>query len=288
MRLWSFLLYLPFVLSHPIRSISFYGLETELKDFTCSWKHPITFYLDVLKALDFTTIRVPFSREYVLNNDFSKMDNFIQQSYIRNFTIILDYHRTYNSHQGDITEVSIKDLIDTWYKVLDRYLWYDNVIGGNCFNEPQGKDPVPIMNYMKSVFDAIESRYGDRYIHFATGTNWGGSLVGINLENEPYKDRMIYSAHKYAFSGTADRADWDSSFGTLFPAEKLCIGEWGFILPEQREWAERFIAYLREKGIEHTSYWTVANSGDTGNLVFDDCEIIKWDHYSLIKKLWYG
>lgn len=277
--------FVSFVLSHPIRSISFYGLETDLKDFTCSWKYPITYYLDILKALDFTTIRVPFSREYVLNNDFSKMDNFIQQSYLRNLTIILDYHRTYNSHQGDITEVSKQDLVATWLNILDRYLWYDNVIGANCFNEPTTTDPNIVNDYMKAVFNAIESKFGTRFLHFATGTNWGSSLVGISLENEPYKDRVIYSIHIYPFSGDSNRESWERSFGSLFPPEKLCVGEFGW-MDKERDWAERFIAYLREKKIQHTSFWTVCNSHDTSNIFQDDCETINWWQYNTLKKLW--
>ena len=57
------LLYLPIV-QGLIKGYNFYGLETPLRDFTCSWKHPVSYYIDQLEQFGFNSIRVPFSKQW--------------------------------------------------------------------------------------------------------------------------------------------------------------------------------------------------------------------------------
>jgi hypothetical protein len=59
-----------------IRGMNYYGLETPGQDFVCGWAHRPDYYLKILNDLNFNSIRLPFSLEYIRNGDFSKMDEF--------------------------------------------------------------------------------------------------------------------------------------------------------------------------------------------------------------------
>lgn len=109
--------------------------------------------------------------------------------------------------------------------------------------------------------------------------------MGINLEHLPYSNRIIYSVHKYHFSAPANPAGWDASFGSLFPPEKLIVGEWGFRNPEDMWFGRDFSNYLISKKIKNQIFWTVAHSGDTGGLWKDDCQTIDMEKYNIIKPL---
>ena len=113
----------------------------------------------------------------------------------------------------------------------------------------------------------------------------------------PYKDRIFYSTHKYAFSlppgANADTYDyewdWDNSFGNVgLPKEKLTVGEWSWVETKEKEvaWSRRFVDYLKKKDIRNTIYFTVAHTVDTGNVFFDDCLTIKYETVLLLHKLW--
>jgi hypothetical protein len=114
----------------------------------------------------------------------------------------------------------------------------------------------------------------------------------MELHNIPKsaKERLYYSVHKYHFSGDGSQRDWEESFGNLqwLPPDRIVIGEFGWDAKEQKQedWASRFMSYLQTKNITNTVYWTIAHSGDTGNLFNDDCQTINWRHYNLLKKFW--
>jgi hypothetical protein len=290
MRLLGLLgLLLPFTRGHPIRCLSFSGLETERYDLQCTWVKPVEYYLDMVKHLDFDTIRLPFSKQYVDNGDLSKMDNFIQQTYLRNISVILDYHRTFNSHQGaDIYEggATLDQFIATWLRLLDRYVQYPNVIGHNAMNEPTGSDPQPILYWTGALFDAVEKRFGNRYQHYVTGTMWSSNLRGMSLEDRPYHDRIYYSLHIYPFSNPSNEESWEWNLAGI-PVEKLIVGEFGGVLPKDEKWIDSFLAYVHKKGIQHTCFWNLVMSRDTTNIVSDaDCMTINWDMYNKLKQVW--
>lgn len=85
--MFNFLLFLPIV-NAIIKGYNFYGLETQLKDFTCSWKHPPDFYIDKLSELGFNSVRVPFSVQWVNEGDYHKMDDFIEIATHKNMSIL--------------------------------------------------------------------------------------------------------------------------------------------------------------------------------------------------------
>lgn len=273
-----------------VKGISFYGLETPLENFVCSWVYPVEHYMAELKTLGFNVFRLPFSYEYYMKGDLSKMDDFIDQAREHEMDVILDLHRIWNSHQGPTPEegVTLDIIIDMWLHILKRYENHTNVVGHNVFNEYQGTDIGYLTSYHKRVFNVIENTFPNRYMHYACGYLWSGIIKGFTLEDLPFHDKIKYSVHKYYFSGTADERDWEESFGNEFPADKLIIGEWGWKQQNSNEldWATRFIAYLRKKGIRNTGFWTIAHSGDTDGIYFDDCININYDKYNLLKTLW--
>lgn len=273
-----------------IKGISIYGLETPLQDFVCSWEHPVDYYIQELHYLGFDVIRLPYSHEYVQRGDLSKMDAFMESSDRHNVKVVLDLHRIWNSHQGPDPEegVTLDQIINTWKTLLHRYSHYQGLIGHNAFNEYQGINITYLVDYHTKIFNAIEQEFPGRFIHFACGYLWSGNLRNFSLEHLPYHDKIIYSVHKYVFSGTGNESDWEESFGTVFPPSKLVIGEWGWKQqdPKEVEWATRFISYLKRKGIRDTGFWTLAHSGDTDGIYFDDCENINWPKYDLLKTLW--
>lgn len=136
-----------------------------------------------------------------------------------------------------------------------------------------------------NFFNRIHDAFGERFVFFATGLLWSGILSGFSLEDQPFADHLVYSVHKYHFSGTGDRRDWEGSFGNAFPPQKMIVGEWGFRDPEDLQFGRDFSSYLKEKGILNQCFWTIAHSGDTGGLWYDDCETINWTKYDIIKKL---
>ena len=114
-----------------------YGLETDLKDISCSWINPAEYYIDLVKSMGFNTIRLPFSAQYVNDNDFSVMDRIVEKASSVDITLILDYHRTWASHQGDFWETNVPDFWGVWEKVLDRYQDYPIVRYIDLYNEFQ-------------------------------------------------------------------------------------------------------------------------------------------------------
>jgi hypothetical protein len=282
-------LLLPFTATaHYLKGVSFYGLETEWRDFVCSWKNPPSFYLAQLQTLNFNLLRLPFSFQYVQEKNFQKMDEIVGYAYWYNMSVVLDMHRIWSSHQGSGPEegITMTEFIQNgWFPVLDRYLNFPNVVMHNIYNEYQGTDVAYLKSYSLQVMDAVEARYGPRYQHAITGYKWGGTLEGFDIGNVTYKDRIWYSVHKYAFSGTADEADWNTSFPTNLT--QFIVGEMGFKMTDHDiEWANRFIDFLIKRDIRHTAFWTIAHSSDTDGLWYDDCQNFDWSKYQIFNRLY--
>lgn len=283
------LLLLPLCLAY-YKGISFYGLETESRNFVCSWVQPYDFYLERLHDLGFNFLRLPFSYQWVQEGDFSKMDEIIASAWYWNMSVVLDMHRIQSSHQGWSPEeggLTIDDFIHKgWMPMLDRYQIWPNVVMHNIYNEFQGGSEhlAYLITYSIALMDAVEARFSNRFIHAVTGFSWAGNLSGVEIENLPYSNRIKYSIHKYAWSGTGDENDWNGSFGNL-PSDHLIIGEFGF-LKKDEDWAKRFITYLKKRGILDAAFWTIAHSGDTDGLWKDDCITFDWDKYNVLNALW--
>lgn len=294
MKLLSVLLLLPLFCQalNDVRGIAIYGLETDHRGFVCDWVNPVDVYINSLAKLGFNLIRVPFSYQYIQEGDFSKLDHILQLCANNQLNVVLDMHRIWSWTQGPSPTdgISLEQFTGAWEAVLARYKDNPFVIGHNIYNEYQGSDPETVQVYTRKVMAAIERGFPGRFIYFLTGPRWGGSLVGMSMEDLPYAGRIYYSVHKYHFSGDGSQRDWEESFANLpwLPPEKIVIGEFGWDArdPKQEEWATRFLTFLQRRNITMSSYWTIAHSHDTGNLYQDDCVTINWKHYGLLKRYW--
>ena len=289
-----FLLFLPVVVQAVIRGISHYGLETDLGKsgcgYICCWANPLEFYVKTLHDLEFNSIRIPFSAEYVQEGNFSVMDTFFDLALQYDMNITLDFHRTVNSHQpfSPISEISLQDFLEIWYHLIERYESNPKFYAISVFNEYQGSNVEWYTSLIKNILMAIESKFPQRFVYLAGCINWSGNCAEVSYEDLPFADRILYAWHKYIFSssnGTYEH-DWNYSVGQ-YPT-KIVLEEWGFKMTEEEIlWANQFIAWLKLTGISSNFFWTIAHSGDTGGLFDDgDCTSINWNKYQIIKKLW--
>ena len=274
------------------RCMNFYGLETPRLGFVCDWAHPPYHYLSILKqTMNIDTIRLPFSREYIESGNFSLMDCFIRDCNSLGLSVILDYHRTYASHQGPSPEegISLTQFEDTWALVAARYKDHGNVIGIGIFNEYQGKDAEYVIKIHNQVISAIESVVPDKYLYFVGCTNWGGDCGQFRLDKfniDP--ERLYIEVHKYIFSGASNPTDWDISIPSSVPSSNWFIGEmgWKSTIPREREWAHTFLSYLHKRNITNVCGWTIAHSGDTDGWWKDDCEVFDWGKAAVLNAFW--
>lgn len=297
MRLFS-LLFLP-VVSSIIRGVSFFGLETTLKNFVCSWVNPPEYYLKILNELGFNSIRLPWALPYAFENNFTNMDKFMNESYKYNFTILFDLHRIDYDHQDNPHDhgTTTEKIIEGWLTILDRYKNFDNILGLNTYNEYQLGDYDYLLGFNIQVLNAVEKAFPDRFQYFITGVNWGGEIQNLNLEMMSYHDQVHYSLHKYVFSIDASKdyeKNWDITFGQFaglynsLKLGKVIVGEWGFIDPLDRPWAQRFIKYLKKRGVLDTYFWTIAHSQGTDGLWENDCVTFDTDKFNVLKSLWHS
>ena len=273
-----------------IRGINWFGHETELGKFTCSWQHPTEYYLEKLQQMGFNSLRIPFSYQYIQNGDFSSLDHFFNIVGNYNMTVVLDFHRINNHAQSPIPTdgISQEQFRDAWVTIANRYKDHKELVALELFNEYQGSDANYYNDIMKKTILHIEERIPQRFEYVVGGHSWGGNLAGITLEDLPIKDRIKYSIHTYIFSGNSVPANWDIAFGS-YP-EKVQVTEWGFRTPDEGEdqtwWARMFIDYLKKRNIRNTYFWCLSHSGDTRALFYDDCQTVNWEKLKIIQTLW--
>lgn len=280
-----------------IRCMNFYGLETVSKDLVCGWQHNPRWYLERLKYDMFiNTIRLPFSYEYVREGQWTNMDKIINDCHLLQMRVILDYHRTYNTHQGPVPEegISRQQFIDAWKTVLHRYYNYENVFGVGVFNEIQAfNDFKYTVDLHKEVVSALEAEFPDRFYYFLGCPNWGGNCLDMMSLRDLLPtvwNRTYIEVHKYSFSGEQSTQAWDISIPDTIQPNHWFIGEFGWkeTEPSQVEWAIEFINYLKSRGIYNACAWTIAHSGDTNGWWNDDCETFNWDKAEILTRLWYS
>lgn len=260
-----------------IRCINYYGFETPFKNLVCSWKNDPEFYLrKLITEMHINTIRLPFSYEYITGNDLSRMDSMISLCRDLNINVILDWHRTWSSHQGAIPEegITLDIFISAWMNLLDRFKGYHNVVGVGIFNEIQLNNDFAYANNLHTqVITMLEQQFPDRFYYFAGCPSWGGNCSDMHLESLPVWNRTFIEVHKYRFSGRSDRADWDISIPNRIPYNHWFIGEVGWKQEDDRDttWGMGFMQYLQQRNITNVCLWTIAHSGDTNGWFNDDC-----------------
>lgn len=282
------LIFVVYVSADILKCMNFYGLETQRMGLVCDWSHEFTWYLDRLVAdLGINTIRLPFSYELLKYHSLDLMDRFVHECGKRNIKVILDWHRTWNTHQGPTPEEGIDraEFIASWIKMLERY---PDVFGVGIFNEIQTDDFDYANKLHHEVITAIEKRFPGKFVYFAGCPRWGGDCNGMKLNDMPTWNRTFIEVHKYIFSGTSNQEDWEKSMPRNIPADHWFIGEigWKHEMQKEREWAERFLAYLNSRNISNLCAWTIAHSGDTEGWWKDDCETFQLEKAALLRSFW--
>ena len=265
------------------------GLETNNRALDCYWSHPPEYYIPLLHDIGFNSLRVPFSAEYVREGDFHIMDQIFELAQEHEMTVLLDLHRWYNNYQGNVDEFNRDDLKHVWITILNRYKDREALTSVGIWNEYQNDDVNFWNGYLRDVITTLEDKYPNRFIYYASGVRWAGSLHGMDLEDLPFKDRIRYEWHKYRFSSGYDwRKDWDWSTESGLPKDRIVAGEFGWKSDNDYDvqWANAFVDYLIEKDIRDTYFWMAwISSGDTGGIGLD-CNRVDWRKVEILKRLW--
>jgi len=274
-----------------IKGINWFGFETEYQNLMCTWTHDIDWHMSKMKDIGFNYIRLPFSLEFVNNENWENMDIFFEKAHEHDMKVVLDFHRLHNTFQSPKPFDKIygfDDFLFAWETIIERYEAYPNLFGIDIFNEYQSSNYVEWNNLSRQIVSFLETRFPNRFIFFVGGVNWGGDIHYIDLDDLPYSERIWYTIHKYWFSDTPPyEPKWDYSFGNHHPI--VNVGEWGFKSDEENEvqWAEDFVNYLKEKNIRDTFFWTWSfNSGDTGGILTETCTDIDEKKVQLLHRLW--
>lgn len=271
--IWLLFLLIHLVLATPpIRCVNFYGIETERKAPVCDWQHEPKWYLQHLKeGYGLNSIRLPYSREYAIGNDFRKLDNLINTCHDMDIKIILDYHRTYSTHQGKTpTEgITLGQFLDTHVGLLQRYR--EKIWGVSVFNEIQITDGNYTNRINHMVVNAIESQFPNTYKYFLGCANWGHDCSDITIP-EGFENRSFIDIHQYAF--TDNQTTRNITFPSRIPPQNYFVGEIG-AKSEEMPWLRNYLEYLEQRNITNLCFWTISHSSDTGGLWKDDCETIE-------------
>lgn len=272
--------------------MNFYGLETERENLVCSWVHPPEWYLERLRMwMGINSIRLPFSYHYLMKGNFSIMDNFIEAARRQNMNVILDYHRTWPSHQGSTPEegLSLQDFVGAWVRLLSRYENASNVNGIGCFNEIQKPDANYTKTMHRTLVSAVEEHFPGRFEYFLGCPVWGSDCSEmVSLQDLPVWNRTKIEVHKYAFTGPSTVKEWNRTIPTSIDPSHWFVGETGWKMSSSTEveWGHRFIDYLVQRGIRNVCLWTIAHSDDTSGWWQDDCETFQADKAKMALKLW--
>ena len=220
-----------------VKGLSWFGFETQ--DFVVDglWQHSMTTYLDQLQSLKITTLRVPFSAEWIyynfdlypydglLNADpdnqhkkaIEILDTLFDECEERGIYIMLDLHRLQNTYISELwyspfdRQFTTDTYFAVWERMLTRYGGRPNLFAVDLLNEPHGSatwgSGNPSTDWNTFVEVAIP-RLGTKFSSFSflflvEGIVWGHTFEGYvqhPLNIPGYEDRIIFSPHSYGKS----------------------------------------------------------------------------------------
>jgi len=240
-----------------------------------------------LAKRDFNWLRIPFSADYIVEGNFIVMDEMIQRCSVWNISVLLDWHRNNNLFQDDWLEhISLEEYIRLYSVLMDRYRTNGAVKMIGLWNEYKGNNATYWTEQMTFVMNTFEKKYPDRFYWSVGCPVWSSNCGEMNWSGLPYSNRIFVDHHKYPFTQpNMDQPDaWNNTF--YHDPKQIIIGEWGFKFPDGKDWADNFVDWLKERGIQNTFFWTaVTNSGDTEAL-WKNCNIFEEDKMKLIQFLW--
>jgi hypothetical protein len=220
------------------------------------------------------SVRIPFSYEYVsCEEGLHGLRDLISNCAERNLSVILDYHRGYADHQGPSPvekDITFELYSELWLTLLDDLSDLHNIKALSLFNEYQGTNSTDAETLQLQMARLIESVHPGRFMYMLGCAVWSTDCRGMyaNLMNESFANRAMIEIHIYDFHGTLNPLKFP-------PTEyKVFVGELGW-MDFSSAWAKSTISYFRANRIKDVCMWTIAHSGDTGNLYEDDCETPK-------------
>jgi len=221
-----------------IRGMSWFGFETQ--DFVVNglWKHPMDFYLGVLKEIGVNVLRVPFSAEWILyhkdlypcegmvagdpehqhKTSWHILEQLFDKAAAQDLYIILDLHRLHKEYISELwysptdRQFTEEGFFNTWFTMLDHFGNRTNLFAVDLLNEPHGMATWGSGNpatdwrmFAESAVTKFQERYPHfKWLYFIEGINWGKDLSGV-ISNplrvpESAKRRIVYSPHCYGKS----------------------------------------------------------------------------------------
>lgn len=185
-------IYVNNTIPYRIRGVNWHGIETNCKVPHGLWLNKVSFYLDILNANKFNSVRLPVSYE-VMNNldqpvlqscltsnpelehlsvgDF--LDYFMDTLRVRNITLLVDLHTI----QGRITQypwtnsVSFNATKSAWVNFLKRY--GTKVFGVELKNEPHNECQLDeFIHWCVSTIESIERETSFNGLYFISGVQY--------------------------------------------------------------------------------------------------------------------
>ena len=248
-----------------IAGINWFGMESDIFTPHGLWTRNYQDMMDQMVALEFNTIRLPYSSEMLHTTkmpsgiDFYRnpelagltpieiMDEVIRYAGEVGLRVILDHHRssagagaTANGlwYEGQYTEAQ---WIADWQMLAARYAGDPTVIGADLHNEPHngtwgGGGATDWAAAAERAGNAILA-VNDNWLIFVEGVAtyegqhywWGGNLMGV--ADRPIvldvADRVVYSPHDYPNSVYAQPWFQGADFGDALPDKFEQM--WGYI-----------------------------------------------------------
>ena len=222
-----------------VKGLSWFGFETQ--DFVVDglWQHPMTTYLDQVQTLNITTLRVPFSAEWIyynfdiypynglLSGDPSNqhkksieiLDTLFDECEERGIYIMLDLHRLHNTFISELwysptdRQYTSETFFVVWERMISRYGERKNLFAVDLLNEPHGSatwgryNPSTDWNqFVEMAIPRLAATFenvSNPFLFLVEGIEWGHTFQNYRqypLELPEYEDRIIFSPHSYGRS----------------------------------------------------------------------------------------
>lgn len=150
------------------KCLSIYGIETNLRNTVCSWRHPHSYYMEEASKRGFNTFRIPISIQYLVEGNFDILDGIVRKAEEINAQIFLDIHRVSNEYQQPNPDKGIEEyggvsnrdeLFDQVSKMLARYMGSPAVVAVNSWQVELKRENMKYLNRLTpSLFLSLGTR----------------------------------------------------------------------------------------------------------------------------------
>jgi endoglucanase len=302
-----------------LKGVNWFGFETDQLLVHGLWTgRTMDSFLAQIVEMGFTSLRVPVAPEvFSQQKAIANLHTFATAAEGHGLSILLDLHNcspreNLKGNPGGCANYSI----DKWYATLGSMtlfsLHHENVLGIDIFNEPHqlswktwrdlateaGKQILTLNPRILVFVEGVAQRDTDSGGY---GAFWGENLVEAS-RNPPGipKSRLVLSPHVYGPSVSYQQyfsagnfpnnmpQIWEAHWGYLVGmGYTVIVGEFGGrYTGKDKQWADKFVEYLRSKGNTDFYYWSLnPNSGDTGGILRDDWKSVNQEKLDLLKRI---